>query len=282
MYTQYCVRPGAVGDILSATKTILRVAVRARVDQYACIIYHLQGISSSHDFPDTSTAFVAFADWTILPLGITAPLRMKSVDANNNERILKHGYLLKQSERLKQWHLRYFVLSKECLCYYRSEKESIDDTPKEVIFFNDMSLYIDELQEKQTKYCLKLVKRSLSPGKIATRTLFLCCFSEHERNEWLSQILQAKAIALVVDPTAWMGNQEASAEDMDFELTTSGSGVKFASAKEILQRCRRKLSLSGNARDSRSYLFLDDWNVNRRRKSTPRLSQEWRNTLMVI
>lgn len=207
---------------------------------------------------------------------------MKSSSENASGRILKHGYLLKQSEVLKQWHLRYFVLSKESLCYYRTEKESLENAPKEVIFFNDMSLYIDELPDKQTKYCLKLVKRSLS-SKITARTFFLCCFSEHERNEWLSQILHAKAIALVVDPTAWMGNQEASTEDMDFELANSGSSAaRLASAKEVLQKCKRKLSLGGNVRNSPSALFLDDFSINGRRKSTPRLNQEWRKTLMVI
>jgi len=197
----------------------------------------------------------------------------------NQRGTLKHGYLLKQSEVLKQWHLRYFVLSKECLCYYRTEKESLESAPKEVIFFNDMSLYIDELADKQTKYCLKLVKRSLSP-KIATRTFFLCCFSEHERNEWLSQILQAKAIALVFDPTTWMGNQEASTKDMDFEF------VRLTSAKEIFQKCRRKISSGdrGRTRDSTNSLVLDDFNINKsvRRKSSSCLSQEWRNTLMAI
>ena len=202
---------------------------------------------------------------------------MSSVKENHSGRALKHGYLLKQSEVLKQWHLRYFVLSKECLCYYRTEKESLESAPKEVIFFNDMSLYIDELPDKQTKYCLKLVKRSLSP-KITTRTFFLCCFSEHERNEWLSQILQAKAIALVVDPTTWMGNQE----DMDSELANSG-GVRPNSAKKIIQKCRRKISSGGSTRgNSPSILFLDDSRINKRRKSTSCLSQEWRNTLMAI
>ena len=202
---------------------------------------------------------------------------------NQKGRTLKHGYLLKQSEVLKQWHLRYFVLSKECLCYYRSEKESLESAPKEVIFFNDMSLYIDELPDKQTKYCLKLVKRPLS-ARITARTFFLSCFSEHERNEWLSQILQATAIALVVDPATWMGNQEASAKDTDFELVNSGSSVGLTSAKEIFQKCRRKISSGshGSTRDSANSLFLDDFNVNKRRKSTPCLSQEWRNTLMAI
>ena len=104
-------------------------------------------------------------------------------------------YLLKQIEVLKQWHRRYFVLSKKCLCYYRNEKDSLEDAPKEVIFFNDMSLYIDVLPDKQTKYCLRIVKRSLL-SKIAARTFLLCCSSEVERNEWLTQILQAKAITI--------------------------------------------------------------------------------------
>ena len=207
---------------------------------------------------------------------------MSSAKENHQRRTLKHGYLLKQSEVLKQWHLRYFVLSKECLCYYRTEKESLESAPKEVIFFNDMSLYVDELPDKQTKYCLKLVKRSLSP-KITARTFFMCCFSEHERNEWLSQILQAKAIALVVDPATWMGNQEASPMNMDFELVNSGSSMGLASAKEIFKKCRRKISSSGSTKgDSPSLLFLDDFSVNRRRKSTSYLNQEWRNTLMAI
>ena len=104
--------------------------------------------------------------------------KMLGAKENQKGSTLKHGYLLKQSEVLKQWHLRYFVLSKECLCYYRTEEESLENAPKEVIFFNDMSLYIDELPDKQTKYCLKLVKRSLSPS-ITARSYFLSCFSEH-------------------------------------------------------------------------------------------------------
>ena len=158
----------------------------------------------------------------------------------------------------------------------------MESAPKEVIFFNDMSLYVDELPDKQTKYCLKLVKRSLSP-KITARTFFMCCFSEHERNEWLSQILQAKAIALVVDPATWMGNQEASPMNMDFELVNSGSSMGLASAKEIFKKCRRNISSGGSTKgDSPSLLFLDDFSVNRRRKSTSYLNQEWRNTLMAI
>ena len=202
---------------------------------------------------------------------------------NASDSVLKRGYLLKQSEVFKQWHLRYFVLNKECLCYYRNEQESLEDgAPKEFIFFNDMSLYIDELPDKHTKYCLKIVKKSLSP-KMSSRTLFLCCFAEHERNDWLSQILHAKAIALVVDPTAWIGNQETSAEGLDSsELPNTPRAARPASAKQALQRYRRKFSLGGNTRSvPPSCLILDDFSVHRRRKSTAML-EEWRKTLMVI
>lgn len=193
---------------------------------------------------------------------------------------LKQGYLLKQSEVLKQWHLRYFVLSKECLCYYRSEKESLEDAPKEVIFFNDMSLYIDELPDKKNKYCLKLVKRSLS-SKIATRAYFLRCFSQDERNEWLSQILQAKAMALVVDPIAWIRNQEASTDDMDFELAISERNVRPTTAKELLQKCRHKLTLRRSARDSLIRLFPENLN-NVELKSISFNRKHWRTSVMML
>ena len=207
----------------------------------------------------------------------TAPREMKRA----NGQILQAGYLLKQSrDVLKQWHRRYFVLSKECLCYYHTKEESLENAPKEVIFFNDMSLYIDELPDKQTKYCLRIVKRSLSP-KITDRTFLLCCSSQEERNDWLTQILHAKALALVVDPTAWVERkrQEKTTEDVDFEFQPSSCGqtsVRFTSAKEVLQKCRRKLSLRTQALP----ISLVPAHVNRRPKSLT-LSRELRNVIMV-
>lgn len=204
---------------------------------------------------------------------------MKSASGN----ILKRGYLLKQSEVLKQWHLRYFILSKECLCYYRNEQESQENAPKELIFFNDMSLYIDELPDKQTKYYLKIVKKSLSP-KVTSRMILLCCFSEHERNEWLSQMLHAKAISLVGDPASWIGSQEDSTEHSNTAgVSNSLRKGRRTSTTQILQKCRRKFSLGGNISGdySSSIRIPDDLNLNRRRKSIA-VSQEWRNTLMVI
>ena len=203
---------------------------------------------------------------------------------NTSDKVLKRGYLLKQSDVLKQWHLRYFVLNKECLCYYRNERESLEEAPKEFIFFNDMSLYIDELPDKHTKYCIKIVKKSLSP-KMSSRTLFLCCFAEHERNDWLSQILHAKAISLVVNPTAWIGNRENSSEgglDNTELIPNTPRSARRASAKQVLQRYRRKFSLGGNARSvPPSRLILDDFSLLRRKMSTP-MSHEWSKTPTVI
>lgn len=196
-------------------------------------------------------------------------------------RPLKQGYLMKQSEILKQWHLRYFVLSKECLCYYRTEAESLAEAPKEVIFFNDMSLYIDDRADKQTRYCLRLVKRSVSAGKIANRTLLMCCFSQDERNEWLSQILLAKAMALVADPTALIGNRETSTEHMDFELTVSGKNDRRPTAKELLRKCRRKVMLVRSTGDSLSSLLPENLD-NLELKSFTLNLQHWRSSLMLV
>ena len=126
-----------------------------------------------------------------------------------------------------------------------------------------MSLYIEELPEKQTKYCIKIVKRSLSHTVAASRIYTLCTFSEDERNEWLSQILLAKAMALVVDPTGWMNNEETPTEDLDFALPKPSHEVRFASAKEILQRCRRTLTLGRNLHHSPSCMSVYDFNANK-------------------
>ena len=247
------------------------------VDALHIVIYHLEVSKSSEFYPEKISA--AFSSDFVK--------KMKDTIEQPDNSVLKHGYLLKQSEVLKQWHLRYFVLSKECLCYYRSEQEAREDqsAPKELIFFNDMSLYIDELPDKQTKYCLKIVKRSLSP-KVPTRTVLLCCFCEHERNEWLSQILHAKAFDLVVDPTAWIGNEDSSVDDvfdMNHEQESSVRADKLATAKEVFRKCRRKLSLGANPRgdSAPSSLFPDDSNLYKRRKSLT-VDPEWRKALMAI
>lgn len=192
--------------------------------------------------------------------GVGKGVDMEWTSKKPNRGILKKGYLLKKSELLKKWNLRYFVLTKDCLCYYESEQKSNEDAPKELIFFNDMSVYIDELPGKHTKYCVKIVKKPLS-NKVAPRAYTLCCFNEEERNEWLAQILLAKAMALVMDPT-WIGNTESPSDISTLERPKSTIESTFTSAKDVIQRCRRKLSLKASLRHSPSCASFSDLNGN--------------------
>lgn len=193
---------------------------------------------------------------------------MKQFEEEN--RVQKEGYLLKQGDFIKQWHFRYFVLSKECLCYYKTEDESKCEGPKEIIFFNDMSVYVEDLPEKRKKYCLKIVKRFHTTLK-APRSIVICCSSEEERNAWLSKILQAKAVSLICD-RSWVNDSkqrsvsESSSEDSNFDRTT---------ARKVLYRCKRKLSL-GSSRASYSF---DEFC---RSQLKTNLDPRWRNTLMDI
>lgn len=146
--------------------------------------------------------------------------------------ILKQGYLLKKGRVSKRWKLGYFVLSKECLCYYQMESEWKENKPKELIFFNDMSLYIDNVPDKETKYCIKIVRKSMS-NKIASRTYLLCCFSEEERNKWLSEILYAKATALVVDPKRWITDKNTpGAKGLNLHFPRSASSSERICGKD--------------------------------------------------
>ncbi|EDO33225.1 predicted protein [Nematostella vectensis] len=102
---------------------------------------------------------------------------------NYDKGILREGYLFKQSRHVwKLWKARYFVLQKNGLIYFK-KKSDCAGRPLGAVTFKDISLYIDEIGDKKRKYCLKIH----ADGK----NYFLCCFSEDERNAWLSAILTA-------------------------------------------------------------------------------------------
>lgn len=104
---------------------------------------------------------------------------------NSEKGILKEGYLFKQSRHVwKLWKARYFVLQTNGLVYYK-EKSDLEcaGRPLGVLTFRDMSMHIEEVGEKKRKYCLKIH----SEGK----NYLLCCFSEEERNGWMTAILTA-------------------------------------------------------------------------------------------
>ena len=150
----------------------------------------------------------------------------------------KSGYLLKQGDVKRGWKQRFFVLTNDSLCYYHTEEEASRSVPKELIPFNDMSLFIDDVDEKQPRYCLKLVRRSTTPPG-TPRTLTLCSFSQKERNDWYTEILLATAIALVHD-RSWMGRKYPERKKSLPPMI--GSLSPMVKARGMVQKCKRRLS----------------------------------------
>lgn len=97
----------------------------------------------------------------------------------------------------------------------------------------------------------------------------VCCLNEDERNSWLSKILHAKAISLVND-RSWVNERQRSGSEGSTDSCPERSTVK-----EVLHRCKRKLSLGSN----RASYSLEEFCRSRARTN---LNSHWRNTLMDI
>lgn len=105
---------------------------------------------------------------------------------NTDKSILKEGYLFKQSRHVwKLWKARYFVLQNNGLLYFKKKSDICTGRPLGGLTFRDISMHIDEVGDKKRKYCLKIQ----SEGK----NYCLFCFSEEERNSWMTAILTAVA-----------------------------------------------------------------------------------------
>jgi hypothetical protein len=103
---------------------------------------------------------------------------------NSDKGILREGYLFKQSRHVwKLWKARYFVLQNNGLIYFKKKSDICTGRPLGGLTFRDISMHIDEVGDKKRKYCLKIQ----SEGK----SYCLCCFSEEERNAWMTAILTA-------------------------------------------------------------------------------------------
>lgn len=113
--------------------------------------------------------------------------------ANYTGIIYREGYLFKQSRSMrKYWKTRYFVLRNDGLLYYRSILDK-DGAPLGVIPLTRLSVHIDNIDTKsKPKYCLRLASRHFY-----FKTFCLCCFSNDERNNWLTALLTAISEDLV-------------------------------------------------------------------------------------
>lgn len=99
------------------------------------------------------------------------------------EATLREGYLFKQSRSVwKLWKARFFILKTTGLFYYK-KKSHCSGLALGVIPFKDISMQVDEVGDRRRKFCLKIH----ADGK----TFCLFCFSEEERNSWMTAILTA-------------------------------------------------------------------------------------------
>lgn len=203
--------------------------------------------------------------------------------------ILKHGYLRKKSGVLKKWKLGYFALGKDCLCCYHNEKEWEEGIPKEIIFFNDISVYILDILDTQPRYCIKIVKKTHSNKMVHRKTHLFCSFCEEERNKWLSEILYAKAITFICDPNECTSKNEkiSKRKSSNVESSSSSSEVESGSvitnSQGVLKRHRRKSWSGAGHRDATSWVNLYQFNLSGNSSTkTPTVNLDWKNKVMLL
>lgn len=203
--------------------------------------------------------------------------------------ILKHGYLRKKSGVLKKWKLGYFALGKDCLCCYHNEKEWEEGIPKEIIFFNDISVYILDILDTQPRYCIKIVKKTHSNKMVHRKTHLFCSFCEEERNKWLSEILYAKAITFICDPNECTSKNEkiSKRKSSNVESSSSSSEVESGSlitnSQGVLKRHRRKSWSGAGHRDATSWVNLYQFNFSGNSSTkTPTVNLDWKNKVMLL
>ena len=200
--------------------------------------------------------------------------------------ILKHGYLCKKSGVLKKWKLGYFVLGKDCLCCYHNEKEWEEGVPKDIIFFNDISVYILDILDSQPRYCIKIVKKTRSNKMVHRKTHLFCCFCEEERNKWLSEILYAKATTLISDPNECISKKEKISKRKSLNVESSSLSSEdergsVTNSQGVLKRQRRKSWSGAGLRYATSWVNLYQLSFNSNSSTrTPTKNLDWKNKVM--
>lgn len=129
--------------------------------------------------------------------------------------IYREGYLFKQSRRMRKfWKTRYFVLRNDGLFYFHSKLDK-DGEPRGYIPLKRLSVHLDVIKDKgRPKYCLRL-----GSGHSFKTFYCLCCFSNEERNLWVTSLLTAISQDMV-------SNCSYAVKYSHFRTSSSGSSTE--------------------------------------------------------
>ncbi|XP_026191310.1 pleckstrin homology domain-containing protein 1-like [Cyclospora cayetanensis] len=93
--------------------------------------------------------------------------------------VIKEGWLSKQSKFLKDWRRRWFVLTPQCLCSYKTS-DTHSQQPTEVLYLRDCSTVksADEDVNRENAF------RVDTPNRV----FFLLADSPNEKEAWIGHI----------------------------------------------------------------------------------------------
>ena len=100
--------------------------------------------------------------------------------------IVKEGFLCKKGGLIKSWSRRYFVLNRQCLCYFKralSGMEDADLQPMGRVFLSDVVNIETDSVEKKKAFVFALHTRK--------RGVLLQASNEDDKDKWIAAIRHA-------------------------------------------------------------------------------------------
>ena len=185
------------------------------------------------------------------------------------EATLKEGYLFKQSRTVwKLWKARFFILKTTGLFYYK-KKSYCTGLALGVISLKDISMQVDEVGDRRRKFCLKIN----ADGK----NFSLCCFSEDERNSWMTAILTAV--------TSYVINHYEGAKTDEISYMTRGKSLSRSKSFDAITGAKlnppKASTLSTSATDLDRIVLRDAKSTplpKRKQKAFSHWDFKWRNS----
>lgn len=95
------------------------------------------------------------------------------------EGVIKEGWLSKQSKFLKDWRRRWFVLTPQCLCSYKTS-DVHSQRPTEVLYLRDCSTVKSADEDVNRENAFRVDTPS--------RVFFLVATSPQEKESWIGNI----------------------------------------------------------------------------------------------